>query len=168
MKKVIINAIKVGMTTGFVSALGYSVIALVIIELFLPFPNPRQVSIFGKDFFYLLSTYIIPTSPFWLFGSTIIGALTTIGFSVYLVKAHPSKQRFVNFCTLACTILVSPLLFITIARPAFFYFFNGVFHPFVNPIVDTLLETGFPSLIFIFAGFLASNYLYKNDLQKTI
>ena len=168
MKAAILKGAKTGAIIGFLSALGYAVLALIIVELFLPFPNPAAIAIFGKDFSFLLSEFIIPTSPVWLFGSTIIGAITTISFSVYLVKAHPSKQRFVHFCTLACTILVSPLLLITIARPTFFYFFNGVYHPFINPIIDTLLETGFPSLIFILAGFLASNYLYKNDLQKTI
>ena len=168
MKKTIINATKVGIITGFVSALGYAVIALIIVELFLPLPNPSAIAIFDNDFSFLLSEFIIPTSPFWLFGSTIIGVITAIGFSVYLVKAHPSKQRFVHFCTLACTIIVSPLLLITIVRPTFFYFFNGVYHPFINPIVDTLLETGFPALIFILAGFSASNYMYKNDIKRTI
>jgi hypothetical protein len=168
MKVVIFKSAQIGAIIGFLSALGYAVLALIIVELFLPFPNPAAIAIFGKDFSFLLSEFIIPTSPFWLFGSTIIGVIATIGFSIYLVKVHPSEQRFVHFCTLASTIIVSPLLLITIARPTFFYFFNGVYHPFINPIVDTLLETGFPSLIFILAGFLASHYLYKNDITRTI
>ena len=168
MRNAIIKGAKVGAITGFVSALGYAVIALILVELFLPIPDPAIIVIFGDKFFDLLSTMIIPSSPFWLFGSTVIGGITAIGFTSYLEKSHPPKQKYIYVCTLACTIIASPLLLLTAFSIVIVIFFNGLYHPFINPILDPLLETGFPAVVFILAGFLASNYLYKNDPTANI
>jgi len=160
MKVAIFKGAKVGATTGFISALGYAVMALIIAELFLPIPNPTAIVII--DDVFLLSEIVIPTSPFWLFGSTVIGGITAVGFVVYLHKVNPSKKRFVTVCTFACTVITAPLLLLSSTSVIYATYFNGVYHPFINPLVDNLLEVGFPCMVYILAGLFTSNYLYKD------
>ena len=166
MKTAIIKGAKIGARTGFLSALGYAVIALIIIEMFLPIPDPSAIVIFDDGLGYILSSLIIPTSPFWLLGSIAIGVITAICFVIYLTKANPNRKKFVTVCTFACLLITSPLLILSTARAIYAFYFNGVFHPFINPFIDNLLEVIFPCMIYILAGLYSSNYLYKNVSTK--
>lgn len=167
MQNALIKGAKIGALTGFISALAYVLMALIIVELYLPLPDPSIVVIFKRDFFHdLVFEIIAQTSIVWLPTSTLIGALTATGFAFYLVKAHPQKRKFIFRCTLACILVISPLLFLTASELIFVIFFNGVFHPLINPVVDTLLEVGFPSFVYIVAGYITSNYLYKNEIKE--
>jgi hypothetical protein len=167
MQKALIKGAKIGALTGFISTLAYAVMALIIVELYLPLPDPSIVVIFNKDFFHdLVFEIMFQTSIIWLPIPTLIGALTATGFALYMVKARPRKRKFIFRCTLACILVVSPFLFLTASRIIFVIFFNGVFHPLINPVIDTLLEVGFPSFVYIVAGYITSNYLYKNDTKE--
>lgn len=166
MKKAIFKGAKIGAIIGFVLALLYAIIVLMVAESHLPIPNPSTNVFFTPDFFDVEFPFLLTASPIWLLIPVLIGSITAGCFAFIISKFQPSRKRTIFICLLSSTIVALPLLilytFMSIAIAT-----GGIYHSMLEPILEIKLLLLFPSIIYIFAAIFTGQYLY-NRLPPSI
>jgi hypothetical protein len=166
MKASILKDSKVGATIGFILAIIYMTIILIIAELSLPISDSSEIMIFTNESLSLYIEAILIASPIWLLTPVLIGCITTIFMSFVLASFHFSKSTFLFVCfafCLAVTLLIylpfQDLILFQIGLSDIGFGANKYFMLF-GPSVG-LITIITPGLIYLIAGLIVGDVRYN-------
>lgn len=159
MKRAIFTGVKIGAITGFVLAVLYAIVVLLVTEASLPLPNPHMIVIFTPDFFSVEFPFLVGTSPIWLMSPILIGGITTGSFGFIIAKSHPSRTYLLYVSAILCIIVASPLLLL-FGVMTLGVLSGGAYHSILDPFLEIRLMLFFPSMIYVLTGIVTGQYLH--------
>lgn len=167
MKTAIIQGAMIGAKAGFLSAAIYAILFLMGAELFLPIPDPSEITVFTLSNLKFVGPIFLVSSIFWLLLPTILGALTGSSFGFFYTKFKLPYKIYISICTALCatfSFFVSTMALISLIATSYTKnFFLDIFWN-SHLQISFLLTTGLlfvPSAIFILIGFIVSRSLYR-------
>jgi len=159
MKAAVLIGAKIGAVVGFASSLGYSVLVIVLSELYLPPDGPSKIAVLKQGTFYL--PILTGISFYAMALSSLIGAMMGLCFAIISKQFRLARNAYVCVCTLASVAVIIPLYGLPtwrwISSP---YVATRGFVLFPSTFPEIVLMVLCPSLVFVLAGGIVSSYLY--------